>query len=537
MPAMPRRRSMLAALVGLITLAGALTSRGRDAGNQPAQPLAQPRIGPAPGVYPASHCESCHNQDRSHVYPKSLRDRMICGMNEWQYYDQNDKHQIAFRSLKSPRSQIMVQQLGYRDRKASEVEACLACHAVRAAGNVRVNPETLAEGVTCVACHGPYLDWVRIHPESILLGGRADSNRPNAGRIGWIDLSREEKANQFGMTDLRDPVRRAETCASCHVGNHDQGKVVTHAMYAAGHPPLPGFETAAFSEAQPPHWQKFDKRSPERQSRFKAHDPRNLEQTQLVAVSGLVVLREWMKLFAGQAAVENPDPAGAPWPDFARFDCYACHHELQARDVVSWRQLRRRDSQPGRPAPPDWPLILVQLGIDLADPKLAGAEKTQFEQHLAEFRDSMKVRPFGDSESSAAARQTAAWADYLLKSVSHTIVDAAKARQLLDRLCAMAQDRVSDYDSARQIAWAFRVIYHESTPKENRDRAVDDALSDLEASLALDLPPTKQQVPIERTLQDRLRVVAGFDPAIFQARFAMIAERLKRPVAVPPAGR
>ena len=243
-----------------------------------------------------------------------------------------------------------------------------------AAGNVRVNPETLAEGVTCVACHGPYLDWVRIHPESILLGGRVDANRPNTGRIGWIDLSREEKANQFGMTDLRDPIRRAETCASCHVGNHDQGKVVTHAMYAAGHPPLPGFETAAFSDAQPPHWQTFDKRTPERQSRFKPHDPRNLEQTQLVAVSGLVVVREWMKLFAAQAAVENPDPSGAPWPDLARFDCYACHHELQARDVVSWRQLRRRDGQPGRPAPPDWPLILVQLGIDLADPKLAGAE-------------------------------------------------------------------------------------------------------------------------------------------------------------------
>ena len=139
----------------------------------------------------------------------------------------------------------------------------------------------------------------------------------------------------------------------------------------------------------------------------------------------------------------------------------------------------------------------------------------------------MKVSPFGNSESSAAARQTAAWADSLLKSVSHTIVDAAKARQLLDRLCAMAQNRISDYDSARQIAWAFRVIYHESTPKENRDRAIDHALSDLEASLALDLPPSKQQVPIERTLQDRLRVVAGFDPAIFQAHFAMIAERLK----------
>ena len=48
MPAMPRRRLMLAALVGLITLAGALTSRGRDAGNQPAQPWLSPGLGQRP---------------------------------------------------------------------------------------------------------------------------------------------------------------------------------------------------------------------------------------------------------------------------------------------------------------------------------------------------------------------------------------------------------------------------------------------------------------------------------------------------------
>ena len=64
------------------------------------------------------------------------------------------------------------------------------------------------------------------------------------------------------MTDLWDPVRRAETCASCHVGNHDEGKVVTHAMYAAGHPPLPGFETATFGDLEPRHWQYLSEKTP-----------------------------------------------------------------------------------------------------------------------------------------------------------------------------------------------------------------------------------------------------------------------------------
>ena len=31
-------------------------------------------------------------------------------------------------------------------------------------------------------------------------------------------------------------------CLSCHLGNAREGRVVTHEMYAAGHPPLPGFE-------------------------------------------------------------------------------------------------------------------------------------------------------------------------------------------------------------------------------------------------------------------------------------------------------
>jgi len=534
MPTTPSFRSPLAVLAGLILLGCGLTSRGRDAGGQPAQPLNQPKAGPTPGIYLASHCKSCHDQERSRDYSKSLLDRTICRMNEWQYYDQKDKHQIAFRTLQSPRSQAMVEQLGHRDRKATAVGACVACHAVGLPEIVQLEPEALAEGVTCVACHGPYADWVRIHPESILLVGRAGGNQARAGRIDWTDLTRKDKERQFGMTDLWDPVRRAETCASCHVGHFAQGKVVTHAMYAAGHPPLPGFETATFGDEEPRHWQYLREKTPERLSRLKLPDPHNLEQTQLVAVSGLVVLREWMTLFADQASASKPNPVEAPWPDFARFDCYACHHELQAKDGVSWRQVRSRNGHPGRPTAPEWPLILVQLGIQAANPRQAAMHETQFKQHLAEFHESMKVRPFGDPERVIpAARKTAAWADSLLKSLNQTTFDAAQAHQMLEKLCEMARESIPDYDSARQLAWAFRVIYRESTSKEKRDPVILHVLDDLEAALALNLSSAAGQVPIEKTLQDRLNRIADFDPGSFQAHFEMIAERLAPPAAIP----
>jgi len=70
------------------------------------------------------------------------------------------------------------------------------------------------------------------------------------------DQERKEKAEQFGMQNLRDPVTRAAVCSSCHVGSPSEGKVVTHAMYAAGHPPLTGFELNGLSERMPPHWRK-----------------------------------------------------------------------------------------------------------------------------------------------------------------------------------------------------------------------------------------------------------------------------------------
>ena len=62
------------------------------------------------------------------------------------------------------------------------------------------------------------------------------------------------------MTDLWDPIVRVRTCVSCHVGNVEQGKVLTHAMYAAGHPPLPGIEASTFAAAMPNHWKPLSQK-------------------------------------------------------------------------------------------------------------------------------------------------------------------------------------------------------------------------------------------------------------------------------------
>ena len=70
------------------------------------------------------------------------------------------------------------------------------------------------------------------------------------------------------MTDLWDSDKRTEVCSSCHIGDAvpEKHRFVTHDMYAAGHPPLPPFETAAFCNMFPRHWQLMNEKTPEMQS-------------------------------------------------------------------------------------------------------------------------------------------------------------------------------------------------------------------------------------------------------------------------------
>ena len=53
------------------------------------------------------------------------------------------------------------------------------------------------------------------------------------------------------MYPTEDPAQRAELCLSCHYGSAD--KPMTHAIMAAGHPPLL-FELATYTAIQPAHY-------------------------------------------------------------------------------------------------------------------------------------------------------------------------------------------------------------------------------------------------------------------------------------------
>jgi hypothetical protein len=167
--------------------------------------------------------------------------------------------------------------------------ACLACHAINASPENAGSRFAVSEGVSCEACHGPSEAWLKSHMAP-----------------DWRGLAPSEKARR-GMHDTATLPGRLARCVECHVGA--PGMVVDHEMLAAGHPPLtiaPG---------------TLDERWARHAARRTGQTANSAERARAWLVGQALALRAELNL--ARDAAER----GA-WPEFARFDCADCHHDL-----------------------------------------------------------------------------------------------------------------------------------------------------------------------------------------------------------------
>jgi hypothetical protein len=195
---------------------------------------------------------------------------------------------------------------------AIEDARCLACHTNPALAepgrttDARVL-ELRREGVSCEACHGNAGGWLREHTAW-------------DGRIG---------GSPFGMTPLNDIGDRATACVGCHVGapaDKDRGYPVrdlNHDMIAAGHPRL-NFDFGEFHRRLPKHWHDF--------GRGRAFEAR------LWIVGRVAHAEAACALLADRAERATQNDPRTPWPEFAEFDCAACHHAIP----LEWRNRPER---------------------------------------------------------------------------------------------------------------------------------------------------------------------------------------------------
>ena len=189
-------------------------------------------------------------------------------------------------------------------------------------------------------------------------------------------------------------------------------------MYAAGHPPLPPFELAAFMESEPKHWgyptdarlaffKDFAAKNPKKTWPLFRFHPENEEAylARHLATGAIAALDSELRLIAADAAAAA-DPKSDAGIDYARFDCYACHHDLK---YPSDRQARGYEGPPGRPPLKAWVGVLPEVvakhaeGLENAQLKaMAGG----FAAKWAAVRKAALAKPYGNPAELSGRRTT-----------------------------------------------------------------------------------------------------------------------------------
>lgn len=326
-------------------------------------------------------------------------------------------------------------------------EQCLTCHAGyrhETGSEAWELPEAVRPGIGCNDCHqlADNDAWVRQHP--------------SAGQ--WRMLDPQTKA-AAGMRPLQSYVDQGRLCADCHVGNLAEGKFVTHAMFTAGHPPLPNFELETFCEAMPRHWQTAAElhaslsNHPDRDEyfalnhpQFGAHPPgkkvafADADRVRAVLHGGIQSRRQWVHMLLDAAQSDH-------WGDYAIYDCFACHHDLQRQ---SPRQEYAWPGVPGRPRQPIWTLVLAHVAVT----------QSQFEHRWQEaervLAEAMDRQPFGDREACRhAAQQSLAILDQLSLELESRPLEDNQLQQVVSSLSEVPQFFLVDYLAARQVLWSL----------------------------------------------------------------------------------
>jgi hypothetical protein len=438
--------------------------------------------------------QNCHNLPKD----KPREDKEfppLCRCTEATIWDTEDKHGQAHEVLKDKDAKGEETRAGQMGRLLKIVPTkapqCLSCHAVNVEKDAEVDPTFhIEEGVNCGVCHGHHQEYVPLH-----------YNPLPGPRKKWRDMPRETKEDTYGMKDLWNPLKRAELCASCHIGD-GKTKMVTHEMYAAGHPPLPSFEAATFSNQMPRHWQYLREKRPEVQAILK-YDGKELEHTKLLLVGAAVSLKASAHMLAEKAreAAQANEVI-----DFACFDCYACHHDLKS---PSLRQKRGFAGKAGRMSLPYWPQALIPLARSHAGEDNVGP--------VTAVTKEFDLSPFGDPKSIAkSADALDEWASKLAEKIVSLPCEKKNSEQLYKELTEMAGKSTLDYDSARQVAWALKTLYSESKDKSEAD--ADTAFQPFDpasgAKMYLKLPAGKDR-QIMNFLGSGLEARNQYDPEEF----------------------
>lgn len=408
-----------AAILLLIRHAGQPSARGEEDSSPPNDVAEAERNLEGQGV---ASCAStaCHHGNG----PKGA------WRSEYTTWVTHDPHARAYALLFETASRKIITNLnGPNAKPATENPLCLSCHVTSGANPANRFPRlALADGVGCESCHGPAEKWLKTHYLE-----------------DWKRKSSEEKA-ALGFHNTKNLAVRAQICATCHVGCGDRD--VNHDLIAAGHPRL-RFEFGAYLANLPKHWD--EKKDREGRADFDAQ----------VWVTGQVVsMRTALQLLQHRASA-----SGKPWPEFAEYDCFACHHDLADQ---KWRRAPKylNQRQPGSLPWGTWYYSLT--GVLAQHPPRAGLKLP--EAALAELGQLMS-QPYRDANKNRAGKRAGEAAQQLadwLPSLDQPLFtwNATDLASLLDNKVQKDLDG-SSWDQAVQLYLAL-AAQQPTEPRRNR---------------------------------------------------------------------
>ena len=396
-------------------------------------------------------------------------------------------------------------------------DQCLTCHGGYESGQQGFELSDVSSGqigIDCNHCHANDESdaWVIAHQD------------PKTWR-----LKTAEAKTKAGMADMVSTVTQAKMCMDCHVGNRDRDMFVTHAMYAAGHPPLPPIELEEYCRETPQHWQPPDElfRSLANYDGREQYFQLNYPPTR-GTLGGDEVFWDTRKMLIGaiQARVQTLDLYSQSiqkdqWGDYSLYDCSACHHELRHGDG----RQDRYELTPGRPRPSEWLMTVYETALLLGQPEQA-AKARQLEAELLEAFDK---QPFGVATSvdSVSQRLTDVLDQILQFAAARPINDDA-AGLVIRRLTQTSEQDVFTYDSCRMLAWSIQTVADELDAAERLDPVARQQVRDLvqASGLLVDLPAGREKKIYRDSLQRDLELRKTFEPAEFVRKLRALSRTL-----------
>ena len=367
---------------------------------------------------------SCSNSV-CHGASQPFRDSDV-GQNEFAVWQEFDPHAKAYQILEKPLSRSIAGKLGLGDPTKAKV--CLDCHADNVPAVDRGERFQISDGVGCEACHGGAEQWLNSH---------ADRTVTHADNLAK------------GMYPTADPIRRAQLCLSCHMGEKE--RMITHRIMGAGHPRL-AFELDTFTWLNP-HY-KIDADWIKRKGEW--NGVRDWAVGQGVAAENLLGLlldpkTGWRGIF----------------PELVLFNCQACHKLMKDNN---WGPRQGTGLGPGVVRLNDANLVTFRYALTPVD---KAASQRVFEQTRALHEATTQSR----DATFSAARTLRATLESLLPKVAAYEYNAASFNPILASMVADAnRGEFRDYAAAEQAAMAAQSLMVAFENDGKLDKARDGVL-------------------------------------------------------------